>query len=517
MHGVPSRVAIALMCLTDRHLYDQPRSWWVWLIAAIHLRKPVFNLRDALFAYVLLALLLLLGRAIKHRVRWFQRLYLPASIIAGALALLLGPQVLGAIATSVAGSESPLANGLFTEPIRTVWSQSPGVFINIVFAALFLGETIPRPRDIWEKAAPQVIFGQTLAWGQYVVGGLVTLLILGPLFGINPIAACLIEIGFEGGHGTAGGMVDTLNELGFAEGADLALGLATVGIVSGIICGTALADWGRRKGHVEELARNVVEPEEIPDLNVLAETPDIRRQRARLMSNLLVDPLSINFAIVGMAIALGWLILEGLQLLEALTWGPSFEVMTYVPLFPMALIGGIITQSVLNRLGLGSLVIRPMMQNIAGVALDVVVIAALASISLQVIGNNLGSFLILSIVGILWNVLMFLWFAPRIFSQYWFEKGIGDMGQSMGVTATGILLLRMVDPSGRSGAFESFAYKQLFFEPIVGGGLFTAAAPALVVRFGLIPVLLLTTGLLIFWLVAGFLLIRQRGQRSLMA
>jgi glutamate:Na+ symporter, ESS family len=150
------------------------------------------------------------------------------------------------------------------------------------------------------------------------------------------------------------------------------------------------------------------------------------------------------------------------------------------------------------------------MKSIAGVSLDVVVITALASISLTVIGGNLGTFLILSVLGILWNVLIFLWFAPRIFPDYWFEKGIGDMGQSMGVTATGILLLRMVDPDNSSGAFESFAYKQLFFEPIVGGGLFTAAAPALVNQFGLIPVLLLTSGLLLFWLVAGYFLIRQR-------
>lgn len=36
----------------------------------------------------------------------------------------------------------------------------------------------------------------------------------------------LIEIGFEGGHGTAAGMADTFADLGFEEGADLALGLA---------------------------------------------------------------------------------------------------------------------------------------------------------------------------------------------------------------------------------------------------------------------------------------------------
>ncbi|MGB2926470.1 MAG: sodium:glutamate symporter, partial [Limnothrix sp.] len=131
-------------------------------------------------------------------------------------------------------------------------------------------------------------------------------------------------------------------------------------------------------------------------------------------------------------------------------------------------------------------------------------------ISLTVIGGNLGIFLILSVVGILWNVGFFLYFAPKIFPDHWFEKGIGDLGQSMGVTATGILLLRMVDPENRSGAFESFAYKQLFFEPIVGGGLFTAAAPALIVRLGLIPTLLITGGLLLFWLVVGFVMIRGR-------
>ncbi|NCJ06488.1 sodium:glutamate symporter [Synechococcales cyanobacterium C] len=475
----------------------------------------MFNLSAVLFAFVLLALLLLGGRYLKEKIRLFQRLYLPASVVAGVLGLLLGPEVLGAIATSLTGEDSWLAGGLFTEDIRTVWSQSPGVFINIVFAALFLGETIPPPRDIWRKAAPQVVFGQTLAWGQYVVGILATLLVLAPLFGTNPIAACLIEIGFEGGHGTAGGMADTLNELGYADGADLAIGLATVGIVSGIVLGTALADWGRRKGHVSSVNRHVTEPDEIPDLNVIAETPEVRRRRARLLQNLLIDPLSINFAIVGMAIAIGWLILEGLKWVESVTWGgeDGFVVLQFVPLFPVALIGGIITQVILNRLGLSALVIRPMIQNIAGVALDVVIVAAIASISLRVIGGNLSVFLILSVVGVLWNVLIFLWWAPRIFPNYWFEKGIGDMGQSMGVTATGILLLRMVDPDNSTGAFEGFAYKQLFFEPIVGGGLFTAASPVLVSQFGLLPVLALTGGLLAFWLLVGYFLIRQSRHR----
>ena len=470
----------------------------------------MFTLKDVFFAFVWVALLILAGRFLKQKFRWIQRLYLPESIVAGALALILGPQVVGAIATGLAGEDSLLAGGFFTEPIRTVWSQSPGIFINIVFAALFLGENIPSPRSIWRKAAPQVVFGQSLAWGQYVTGILVTLLVLIPFFDANPISAALIEIGFEGGHGTAGGMADTMVELGFPEGADLALGLATVGIVSGIVAGTALADWGRRKGYVQRGSSDVEDLDGIPELTH-TETPEVRLRRAQLLHGLLIDPLSINFGLVGIAVVIGWLIQQALVWIEALTWGTTgFQVMTYVPLFPMALVGGILVQLTLERLDLEALVIQPLMKNIAGLALDVVVVTALASISLQVIGSNLGVFAILSIVGIAWNVLFFLYFAPRIFPDHWFEKGIGDMGQSMGVTATGILLLRMVDPRNESGAFESFAYKQLFFEPIVGGGLFTAAAPALIVRFGLGGMLLLTGGLLLFWLAMGILLIRQQ-------
>ena len=469
----------------------------------------MFSLQDVFFAMVQIALLVLAGRFLKHHIAWFQHLYLPESIVAGALALLLGPEVLGAIATALSGPEATFAGGLFSEPIRMVWSQSPSIFINIVFAALFLGETIPSPRQIWRKAAPQVVFGQVIAWGQYVIGLGVVLAFLVPLFQINPIAGALIEVAFEGGHGTAGGMADTFAELGFPEGADLALGLATVGIVSGIVVGTALANWGRRRGLITVLPSDTEEPAELPTLTETAD-PQKQRRRAVLMRNLLVDPISLNFGFVGIAVVLGWLILAGLKLLEAATWGQTgFVVMTYVPLFPMALVGGLILQVVLERLDLEALIIEPLMKNIAGLALDIVVVTALASISLQGLSRNLEVFVILSVVGIGWNVFVFWALAPRLIPDHWFERGLGDFGQSMGVTATGILLIRMVDPKNQSGAFESFAYKQLLFEPIVGGGLFTAAAPALIVQWGPWSVLVFTTGLLIFWLLMGVVIARS--------
>lgn len=478
----------------------------------------MFNLLNVFFAFVMVGILILVARFIKHKVRLFETLYLPESIIAGFLALLLGPGVLGAIAlTFGVEADSYLTGGIFPETMRSVWSQSPGVFINIVFAALFLGETIPNPRDIWRKTAPQVAFGQTIAWGQYVIGILVSMLILVPIFKVNPIAGALIEIGFEGGHGTAAGMAETLEKLNFPEGGDLALGIATVGIVSGILFGTALAHWGRKNGYIQTSPTPVSGGDAQFQETAETEEHSTIQRRSVLMRNLLIDPLSLNFGFTGLAVVIGWLILQLLTFIESMTWGRGgLELIGAIPLFPMALIGGIIIQVVMKRLDLDSLIIRRLQERIAGVALDVLVVTALATINLAVLGANIGVFLTLSIVGIIWNVFAFMYLAPRILPIHWFERGIGDMGQSMGVTATGILLIRMVDADNKTGAFESFAYKQLFFEPIVGGGLFTAAAPALIVQFGSVSVLLLTAGLLAFWLIFG-LINCQRTKKQLAA
>lgn len=469
----------------------------------------MFDLVNVLFAFIVLAILLLVSVYIKQKVPLLQQLYLPESIIAGAIALFLGKEVLGAIwlppSLEIAlniDSNYNLVNGLFPENMQQIWVQCPGVFINIVFAALFLGENIPNPKDIWRKTAPQVAFGQSLAWGQYVFGILTVTFILIPLFNIDPLAATLIEIGFEGGHGTAAGMAATLDKLGFPEGGNLALGLATVGIITGIVGGTWLIQWGQKQGHINQENSTISQQELVSP----EEAAEKATQKALIMKNVGIDLLSLNLGFTAMAIAFGWLILRGLFWIESISWGKNgLEIIEAVPLFPMALIGGIILQIIINKLGIDYLIDRQMQERIGGVAIDVVIITAIAGLDLTILGDNLEVFISLSLIGIIWNIFAFVVIAPRIIPVHWFERGLGDMGQSMGVTATGILLIRMVDPENKTAAFESFAYKQLFFEPIVGGGLFTAAAPVLIVQFGSIPILLLTSGLLIFWLVFGLI------------
>jgi glutamate:Na+ symporter, ESS family len=273
-------------------------------------------------------------------------------------------------------------------------------------------------------------------------------------------------------------------------------------------------NWAVRRGHVtiadddDPAAPGQAESAaaELTD-NELAEA---RKQKR--MARSATDAMSVQLGLIALAILIGWLLLEGLRLLERRTW--DGELFTYVPLFPLAMIGGLVVQLAAGRLGLARMIVRSHMQRAGGVALDLTIVTALASLSLQAIGAHMLPFLLLALAGTAWCVFGVLYIAPRVIPYDWFERGIGDFGQSMGMTVSGLLLMRMADPENHSGAIESFGYKQLLFEPVVGGGLFTGMSVGLIVAYGPLPILALSAVLTTAWLAFGLLhfgpLVRQR-------
>ncbi|WP_245546300.1 hypothetical protein [Methanomethylovorans hollandica] len=77
--------------------------------------------------------------------------------------------------------------------------------------------------------------------------------------------------------------------------------------------------------------------------------------------------------------------------LEEITWGKitGIHLLTYVPLFPLAMIGGIILQVFLERFDVYQTLDRNLMMRIQGLSLDILITSAIATLSLTVIGNNL--------------------------------------------------------------------------------------------------------------------------------
>lgn len=97
----------------------------------------------------------------------------------------------------------------------------------------------------------------------------------------------------------------------------------------------------------------------------------------------------MSFAIVGFAIAVGWFILTGLQKIELLVVEKDgFRIAKYVPLFPVAMIGGLIIQLLADKWNLGQYIVRRDINKISGFALDLLIVAAIGSLSLKMITDQ---------------------------------------------------------------------------------------------------------------------------------
>lgn len=454
------------------------------------------------FSFLIIGVLLLAGKFIRTRTKWLQNLFLPSSIIGGFLALGFGPEVFGRLTSQFLNETSYFYNGLIPEFMLEVWQPLSGLFINILFAALLLAKPVPTMKKIWDSSGPQIVMGHVVAWGQYVVGLLLTLFVLTPVFGINPLAGALIEISFVGGHGTAAGLSETFAQLGYPEGADLALGLATVGIFVGVVFGIAIINIGFRKEYAQlqeerpELSEE--EKERITESYGYALEQKVKYPKA-------IEPLAFHLSLIAVAILFGYIFQQTLVLLEAYTWGAwtGVYLFTYLPLFPLAMIGGIFVQIIFGKLNLRNYIDPNLISMISGFALDVLLVSALATLSLDVIGDNFIPFLLIIFVGIAWNLFAFLYLGPRMIPDYWFERGLGDFGQATGMAATGILLMKIADPENKTPALESFGYKQILFEPFVGGGLVTSASLPLIYQFGPVPFLILASAVTLFFLIFG--------------
>ena len=85
--------------------------------------------------------------------------------------------------------------------------------------------------------------------------------------------------------------------------------------------------------------------------------------------------------------------------------------------------------------------------------------------------------------------------------EHWFELGLINYGMSTGTTATGFVLLRLVDPELESGAAEDYALAAPLSSPFIGGGMITVAMPLLVLERVPLPVTTITVALLVAILI----------------
>jgi ESS family glutamate:Na+ symporter len=426
-----------------------------------------------------------------------RRFYLPASLVAGVLILLLGPQV--------AGRYFP--DWQISSVFYDIWAPLPGLLINVVFACLFLGHPLLSIKKIWRLSGPQIAFGQMVAWGQYLVGGLATLFILIPLFSVTPVTASLLEVSFEGGHGTVVGLGPVFQDLDYEVGQEIAYGLATASLVTTLFIGIIFIQWGRRRGLMRPESHHHARKK---DFYYYTLVHDIHHRAQKLKDrHMTLWKLVKHVLLVALSILLGWLLREGLVWVDKLVLMPfGLKFFSYVPLFSICMFGGLIVNYFCIKFKIH--VSSTANSMISALSLGVLIMTAVGTMSLEFFNGHAGTFWILYVAGSIWIISAVLIMARHVFRRYWFQNAMVSFGQAMGMTATGLLFAQMVDPKNRTGAVDAFGYKQMLFEPFMGGGLITAISMPLILTIGLPLFTAICGGIVVFWALMGLFYFSKR-------
>ena len=399
--------------------------------------------------------LLTFGKKFKLAVQ-LERFGLPIAVISGIVGISVGP--FGFV-------------HFLSKETTNVWSNFPTPLLSLVFATLMMGRPIPNISGLVRPILNQFLLALSLGFGQFFIGGLVVKYLLSQYMDTNPLMGCLIEVGFEGGHGAASIIGESFNRLGFPIGLDLGLAMATMGLLSSSILGSIFIFLGRTLGLSD--TKEIFEKKD--DVNV--------NTKIRIFADLRI--LIINLGFSGLAISFGFLLLTFLRFTSRSLGQFSQEIIFSLPVFPFILIGSLLIRYILEKTKNTEFISNILQREIGILSTDLLIFTAMASLDIDVVFENWILILVFTIFGLFWNLICIAYFAYFIFDDYWFEKSLIEFGNSTGVVASGLLLLRLADPKNISKTLPIFTSKQLFAQLILSGGLFTVLAPLIISKIGL--------------------------------
>ena len=379
-------------------------------------------LMDLCFA----SLLILIGMFIRSKVKIVQSTFIPASLIAGFLGLLLGPSVLNIL------------------PFSDSIGSYAGVLTIFVFASVgingFSFSANDMKKDLNRRGAHSLYKIFTLAAQVAIPVGFSILVISKLVPDINYGFGLLLTAGFYGGHGTAAAVGSTYEKLGWAAATDLAMTTATIGILTGVFGGLIFIKWATKKGYTQY----VKDFSQISDDLKTGLTSVENRVSigSDTISPIALDPVAFHIALLMVPSGLGYLLNSfiadkfGLDL-------PTFTVAFLIAIFMFMVMGkgekGVykyVDDRIVNRLG--------------SAATDYLVFFGVASIKLTVIVEYALPLALLTLCGLVIVVVGLMFFGPRMNYENWFERSIFVFGYATGVFSIGLTLLRIVDPDNKS-------------------------------------------------------------------
>ena len=303
-------------------------------------------------------------------------------------------------------------------------------------------------------------------------------------------AGALLPLGFGQGPGNAltwDIIFTNMEGTGFSGQGSVGLTIASIGFVVASVVGVIYMNVYRHKGEIVHKERKI--ERKVEDF---ARDDEIEESGS-------VDKFSIQIAFVALCYGLAFLIMlffsklsdwTGIGLFDSVVWGFNF-------------IWGVITANlvklVIKLLRKGRLMHKQYISNyqmdsISGLAFDLMIIAGVAAIDVERVGDYLWFIIAAASIGTVATIIYVRIMTKLCFKEYQHEAFLVNFGTLTGTASNGMMFLREIDPSFQTPMNSVFIISQLpamvFVAPLMlllglSGSSLTNCYIALGIFFGL--------------------------------
>ena len=276
--------------------------------------------------------------------------------------------------------------------------------------------------------------------------------------GMFKAAGVLLPFGYGQGTGQAlnyGSIYEA--DYGFVGGKSFGLTIAALGFLSAAIGGVIHLNILSHKGIIKRETEEIAEHYESDDIQKSHEIP----------MNGSIDKLTVQLGLV-----FGTYIVAYLAIYVLGNLIPSFKSVLYGFNFLMGVIFASLFNSLLGRLREKGIIRKEyvnefLMKRISGFFFDMMIVAGLAAIRIEVIAQYWVILLVLGIVGAVATYFYVRFIARKLFPNYPEEQFMVTYGMLTGTASTGIILLREIDREFKTPAAENLVYQN--FPAIIFG------------------------------------------------
>lgn len=434
--------------------------------------SSLFNDLIVLFSF------LFAGFVIREIIKPLQRLYIPASVIGGTLALVMGPQVLNLVA------------------IPESFASMASVMITFVLTCSVIGVDMDKSKAstyLTHLCIMVSIYGMQMCVGTGL-GALLNGMWEELPFGWGTAAV----FSYWGGHGTAASAGAAWEDFGVVGNTSIGMIMSTLGVLACMIFGMILINWGVRKGYATQA------------------TNDYKSNPSFFGGLLPADKKGIvgyevvpNSGISNLAFQMS--IVLGTMLVGNKTMGFLKSVIPVIKSLPglmNGILAGIVLWNIIKGTRFKGYVDRKTINSLSGVGLEITIVSAMATIDLKMVTTLFVPILFVSFWIVLFTAIMTVALCKMWHRSNWFEKCCGSFGAATGSVPTGLALIRCVDPEGTTDAADTLAVGNSLWAPVYGS--MPALVPMFSVTVGLFVPIGLGAAFMIVPLIIGTIFFRKK-------